>query len=194
MVAQSQVQHGGRGNVCLKKTPLKLPKPTETGPAELTQIAPRQQQGRKPSQSGLPVRLWSWCGQKEISCNTSWHWFASKSALCSKEDGAGDVPAGNGGCSVWSGAETPKEVRSLVEGPSNSNCRFVAGLRAPGGPRTLLSPAWLSELLSETCFEMPLSPSSSKGLVVCSYAWKGTNPTKSRENLLSSPTKVNSSQ
>jgi len=51
----------------------------------------------------------------------------------------------------------------------------------------LVAPGPSSELLSETCLEMPLPPSSSKGLMVCSYPWEGANPTKVEKSLLAIP-------
>lgn len=55
-------------------------------------------------------------------------------------------------------------------------------LMAPGPGSAL--PVYQS---SETSFELPPPPSSSKGLVGGPYPWEGTNPTKGGENPLNSP-------
>ena len=96
MVPGAAFEEVGKDNLCLGiKTTLKL----HWDPTELSQIAPRQQPGRKTHNLGSQDH--SGPGVfREVSCDAPWHWFASRSALCYKDDGDGDLPAGNWCCSV----------------------------------------------------------------------------------------------
>lgn len=96
VVAQSHMQHlkkGLRMMCVLKKNPSNSPKALKS--SRINSGCPKTTTRQKPPQSGVPGPLWSQCGQREVSCNAPRCWFASKSALCYKEDGDGDLPAGN---------------------------------------------------------------------------------------------------
>lgn len=122
VVAWSQVQHlkgGVKIMGVLEKPPSNSPEPLRS--SRINSDCPKTAASRNPHQSGIPGPLWSWCGQREVPCDAPRCCFASKSALCYKEGGDGDLPAGKRGCSVRSRAETPEGVTSLVEGPSNGH-------------------------------------------------------------------------